>query len=211
MRGPRRPEIVQITAAAMSASAGITVSKTIVLVGLMGAGKSSIGRRLAQRLGLAFVDADHEIEQAAGCSIDDIFQRLGEAYFRDGERRVIARLLDRPPHVLATGGGAFMDGQTRASIAAKGISVWLRADLDLLLDRVSRRNNRPLLKKGEPREILERLINERYPVYALADICVESGSGPADETVDRVIAALMPRLAEPASEADSIPRVATGP
>ncbi|MBM3600785.1 MAG: shikimate kinase [Alphaproteobacteria bacterium] len=195
----------------MSAPSGLVVTKCIVLVGLMGAGKSSIGRRLAQRLGLAFVDADHEIEQAAGCSIEDMFQRHGEAYFRDGERRVIARLLDRPPHVLATGGGAFMDPQTRSSIAAKGISVWLRADIELLLERTARRNNRPLLKKGDPRDILERLMNERYPVYALADICVDSGPGPADETVDRVIAELTPRLAAVAGEGDSTPRVASAP
>ena len=193
----------------MSALTGLTVSKTIVLVGLMGAGKSSIGRRLAQRLGLAFVDADHEIEQAAGCSIEDMFQRHGEAYFRDGERRVIARLLDRPAHVLATGGGAFIDPQTRAAIAAKGISVWLRADLDLLLERTARRNNRPLLKKGEPRDILQKLINERYPIYALADVCVDSVSGPAEETVDRVLSSLADRLAGPAAAVSSARPVAS--
>jgi shikimate kinase len=184
----------------MSAPTGLTIPKTIVLVGLMGAGKSSIGRRLAQRLGLGFVDADHEIEQAAGCSIEEIFQRHGETHFRDGERRVIQRLLERPAHVLATGGGAFMDPQTRAAIAGRGISVWLRADLELLIERTSRRNNRPLLKKGEPREILQKLVDDRYPVYALADICVDSGSGPPEEMVDRMIEALCQHLAQAARE-----------
>ncbi|HEX2115672.1 MAG TPA: shikimate kinase, partial [Alphaproteobacteria bacterium] len=130
----------------MPAAEAGRVERTIVMVGLMGAGKTSIGRRLAQRLGLAFVDADHEIEQAAGCTIEEIFERYGEAAFRDGERRIIQRLLERPPHVLATGGGAFMDPETRARIKEAGISVWLKADLDVLVRRVSRRNNRPLLK-----------------------------------------------------------------
>ncbi|MSP87597.1 MAG: shikimate kinase [Alphaproteobacteria bacterium] len=168
----------------------LTIPRTVVLVGLMGAGKSAIGRRLAQRLGLAFIDADQEIELAAGCTIEEIFQRHGEAHFRDGERRVIQRLLERPPHVLATGGGAFIDSQTRAEIAARGISVWLRADLDLLVERTVRRQNRPLLKKGDPREILQKLMTDRYPVYAAAEICVDSGSGPPEEMVDRVIDAL---------------------
>ena len=174
----------------MTSPIELTIPRTVVLVGLMGAGKSAIGRRLAQRLGLAFVDADQEIELAAGCTIEEIFQRHGEAHFRDGERRVIQRLLERPPHVLATGGGAFMDNQTRVAIAARGISVWLRADLDLLVERTARRQNRPLLKKGEPREILQKLMNDRYPVYAEAEICVDSGSGPPEEMVDRVIDAL---------------------
>lgn len=160
------------------------------MVGLMGAGKTSIGRRLAQRLGLPFVDADHEIETAAGCTIEEIFERFGEAAFRDGERRIIQRLLERPAHVLATGGGAFMDAETRARIKAAGISVWLRADIDVLLRRVERRTNRPLLKRGEPRAILAKLMEQRYPVYAEADICVDSIDGPADATVDRVVMAL---------------------
>lgn len=164
--------------------------KTIVMVGLMGAGKTSIGRRLAARLGLPFVDADDEIEAAAGSSIEDIFDRLGEANFRDGERRVIARLLDGPPIVLATGGGAFMDAETRGRIAATGISVWLRADIDKLLRRTSRRNDRPLLKSGDPREILVRLMKQRHPIYQLADIVVDSFDAPAEETLRHVLDAV---------------------
>ncbi|RJF90012.1 shikimate kinase [Oleomonas cavernae] len=154
----------------------------------MGAGKSSIGRRLAQRLHVPFIDADTEIEAAAGCSIDEIFERHGEAAFRDGERRVIARLLaDHSPHILATGGGAFMDPETRTAIKAAATSIWLRADLDVLLKRVKKRNNRPLLKRGDPREILERLISSRYPVYAQADLTVESLDGPHEQVVEAVI------------------------
>ena len=164
--------------------------KTIALVGLMGVGKTSIGRRLAQRLELPFADADAEIEAAAGTSIEEIFQRHGEAAFRDGERRVMARLLDAPPRVLAAGGGAFMDASTRALLRSRAITVWLRADLEVMLARVSRRNNRPLLKAGDPRAVLERLIAERYPVYAEADFTVDSIDGPPDATVERVIAAL---------------------
>lgn len=164
--------------------------KTLVLVGLMGAGKTSIGRRLAARLDLPFVDADAEIEAAAGCTIDEIFARFGEQSFRDGERRVITRLLDDPVHILATGGGAFMDAETRRHIVEKGISLWLRADLDLLLARTARRNNRPLLKQGDPREILDRLIAVRYPVYARADIVVDSADVPLEEMVERVLTAL---------------------
>src|SRR5215472_3510211 len=128
--------------------------RPVVLVGLMGAGKSSIGRRLAQRLDLPFVDADKEIETAAGCTIEEIFERFGEAAFRDGERRVILRLLDQPPHVLATGGGAFMDAAVRTRVREVATSVWLHADIELLLKRVSRRSNRPLLKGGDPRAVL---------------------------------------------------------
>ena len=166
------------------------VDRSIVFVGLMGAGKSAIGRRLASRLGMPFVDADAEIERAAGCSITDIFEMHGEAAFRDGERRVIARLLARPPHVLATGGGAFMDPETRAAIRARGISIWLRADLELLVSRVSRRSNRPLLAGGDARAILEGLIAARHPVYAEADIIVESMDGPHEQTVQTVLGAL---------------------
>lgn len=165
--------------------------KTVVLVGLMGAGKSAVGRRLAGRLGLPFVDADTEIEAAAGCTIEEIFRRDGEAIFRQGERRIIARLLgERPVHVLATGGGAFMDPDTRAVIRSRAVSVWLRADLEMLLHRTARRGNRPLLKQGDPREILQRLMDVRYPVYAEADITVDSDERPPEQTADRVVAAL---------------------
>lgn len=180
-------------------------TRSIVLVGLMGAGKSAIGRRLATRLGMPFVDADTEIELAAGCSIEDIFEMHGEQAFRDGERRVIARLLARPPHVLATGGGAFMDPDTRAVIRARCISIWLRADLDLLVARVSRRGNRPLLADGEPRTILQRLINERYPIYAEADIVVDSVDGPHEQTLQAVLGALDDYVEADQGEADSTP------
>jgi len=144
----------------------------VVLVGLMGAGKSTVGRRLAEKLGLRFMDADQEIEQAAGKTIPEIFADHGEAYFRDGERKVIARLLDSGPAVLATGGGAYMNPETRDLIKLKGVSVWLKADLPLLLRRVSRRSNRPLLKTGDPEGVLRRLMEERYPIYANADITI---------------------------------------
>ncbi|HWE73435.1 MAG TPA: shikimate kinase [Stellaceae bacterium] len=171
--------------------------KTIALVGLMGAGKSSIGRRLGQALGLPFVDADSEIEAAAGASIEEIFARDGEAVFRGGERRVISRLLDGSAQVLATGGGAFMDPITRGLIRERAISVWLRADLETLLVRVGRRNNRPLLKTGDPRAVLTRLIDERYPVYAEADITIDTVDGPPEATLGKVIAALDRFLAVP--------------
>ena len=164
--------------------------RTIVLVGLMGAGKSKIGRRLAARLNLPFFDSDHEIEMAAGESIEEIFANRGERVFRDGERRVIARLLAQPVHVLATGGGAFMDEMTRAVIERRGVSLWLRADLDVLVSRVSRRSDRPLLKVGDARMVLGELIEQRYPVYAEANAMIESGEGPPESTVTRAIAAL---------------------
>ena len=165
-------------------------SRAIVLVGLMGAGKSKIGRRLAARIGLPFFDSDPEIEAAAGETIEEIFANRGERVFRDGERRVIARLLAQPVHVLATGGGAFMDPATRQTIARRGVSLWLRADLDVLVARVLRRSNRPLLKQGDPRAILAELIARRYPVYAEADVAVDSGDGSPETTVARAIAAL---------------------
>jgi shikimate kinase len=171
-------------------SGEIAVDRPLVLVGLMGAGKSCIGRRLAQRLRLPFVDADREIEQAAGCSIPEIFSRHGEQAFRDGERRVILRLLESPPFVLATGGGAFMDPRTRAVIREKAISVWLRADLDLLVRRTGRRGDRPLLQVDDPRAKLAELITTRYPIYAEADLTVDSQDGPPDATLERVLAAL---------------------
>lgn len=173
----------------------LDVPQTVVLIGLMGAGKTCIGSRLADRLGLAFVDADVEIELAAGCSISDIFEIYGEDAFRDGERRVIRRLLGSPFHVLATGGGAFMDAETRAAIGRQAISIWLRADLDLLVSRVGRRDHRPLLKQGNRREVLEALIAERHPVYGEADIVVDSVDGPPEITVERVRTAIEAYLA----------------
>ena len=164
--------------------------RTIVLVGLMGAGKSKVGRRLALRLGLPFSDSDPEIEAAAGETIEEIFANRGEQVFRDGERRVIARLLAQPVQVLATGGGAFMDPMTRSLIGRRGVSLWLRADLDTLVTRVLRRNDRPLLKRGDPRVILAELMERRHPIYAEADLTVDSGAGSPEVTVNRLIAAL---------------------
>lgn len=167
----------------------------IVLVGLMGAGKTSVGRRLAARLGRPFVDADREIESAEGLTVSEIFAERGEAWFRGRERRAIADLLAGEDLVLATGGGAFMDPETRRAIRRRGVSVWLKAGLDTLLERVSRRRTRPLLAAGDPRATLESLIAARYPVYAEADATVESGDAPHDETVDRILAALAARAA----------------
>ena len=164
--------------------------RTIVLVGLMGAGKSKVGRRLALRLGLPFSDSDPEIEAAAGETIEEIFANRGEQVFRDGERRVIARLLAQPVQVLATGGGAFMDPMTRSLIGRRGVSLWLRADLDTLVARVLRRSDRPLLKRGDPRVILAELMERRHPIYAEADLTVDSGAGSPEVTVNRLIAAL---------------------
>jgi shikimate kinase len=171
------------------------LDKTIVLVGLMGAGKSCVGKRLAACLGLPFVDADREIEAAAGgCSISDIFAIHGEKVFRDGERRVIQRLLGNPMHVLATGGGAFMDPSTRALIKERALSIWLRAELEQLLKRIGRRNDRPLLQNVDPRAKLAELIEVRYPVYAEADLTVESADGPPEVTVQRVLHAIETEL-----------------
>jgi shikimate kinase len=167
-------------------------TRSIVLVGLMGAGKSTVGRRLAQKLGLPFRDADNEIEAAAGMSIPDIFSIHGEGYFRDGERRVIARLLQEGPMVLATGGGAFMNEETRARIAESGISIWLRADLDVLMRRVRKRATRPLLQNADPEGTMRQLMEKRHPVYALADLTVESHEAPHD----RVVVEIMGVLAE---------------
>lgn len=164
--------------------------RSIVLVGLMGAGKSTVGRRLGNALKLPFHDADQEIETAAGCSITDFFERYGEPAFREGERKVIARLLAGPRHVLATGGGAFMDPTTRALIKRLGFSVWLRADIGLLMERVLKRPTRPLLKNDDPRATMERLMAERYPVYAEADLTVDSNGGPHDAIVQRILSHL---------------------
>lgn len=165
--------------------------KTIVLVGLMGAGKTSIGRRLAKRLEVPFFDSDMEVESAAGCHIKEILDLFGEDAFLNGEYRVITRLLEQDPHVLATGGGSFMNPQTRLQIKEKAISVWLKADLDTLVARVSRRTDRPLLEDAtQHRTTLEEFIAERYPVYGEANVIVQTFDEPTNTTVDRVITAL---------------------
>jgi shikimate kinase len=166
------------------------LTRTVALVGMMGAGKSSIGRRLSARLAVPFKDADGEIEHAAGCTISEIFERFGEPAFRNGERKVIARLLADPPHIMATGGGAFMDPSTREKLKAGAVTIWLRAPVDVLLARVSRRDNRPLLRTGDPRATLERLMDERAPTYALADHTLDSQDEPHTTTVERIVALL---------------------
>ncbi len=163
------------------------LDRPVVLVGMMGVGKSTVGRKLAALLGLPFCDADDEIEQAAQMSVSEIFERFGESYFRDGERRVIARLLTGGPSVIATGGGAFAQEETRKLILDGGIAVWLDSDLDTLVERVGRRDTRPLLKNGDPREIVARLKTEREPFYAEAPIHVSSSSGPHGEAVKRIV------------------------
>jgi shikimate kinase len=168
----------------------LNLAKPVVLVGLMGAGKTTVGRRLALRLHLPFTDADEEIEKAAGLSIADMFARYGEAAFRDGERRVIQRLMSGPVQVIATGGGAFVDEQTRTQILAHGIAIWMKADVDVLVERTARRDIRPLLRQGNPREILTDLLAKRTPAYEQAPIHVISERGPHDHSVDRIIAAL---------------------
>ncbi len=165
-------------------------TRSIVLVGLMGAGKSTVGRRLAQTLKLPFRDADHEIEAAAGMTIPDIFSMHGEEHFRDGERRVIARLLQEGPMVLATGGGAFMNEETRQNVAEHGISIWLKADLDVLMRRVRKRDTRPLLRNADPEGTMRKLMEIRYPVYALADLTIDSHEAPHDRVVADIIKAL---------------------
>jgi shikimate kinase len=170
--------------------------RTIALVGLMGAGKTTIGRRLARALGVPFRDADEEIERAAGLSVQEIFDRHGEREFRRGEMRVIARLLEEAPHVLATGGGAFIQADTRALLRERAVTVWLRADLDTLMKRVSRRDHRPLLKQEDPAAVMRRLMEERYPVYAEADVVVDTTSGPHGGAVRAVIEALKAWKAE---------------
>jgi len=169
------------------------LSRTVALVGMMGAGKSSVGRRLSARLNVPFKDADSEIELAAGCPIPEIFDRFGEPAFREGERKVIARLLCESPFVLATGGGAFIDPETRAKLKARAVTVWIKAPVDVLMARVQRRDNRPLLKTADPRGTLERLLTDRAPIYAEADIAVESEEGPHAMTVDRILSALKRR------------------
>lgn len=164
---------------------------TIVFIGMMGAGKTSVGRRLAHRLGLPFVDSDDEIVTASGMSIPQFFEQYGEAEFRKGERKVIARLLEQPVQVLSTGGGAYMDPETRALIQSKAIAIWLHADPAILVERATRHNDRPLLQGGNPHDLMIKLLETRSPVYALADITINSDNHPIDETVDRVIKALI--------------------
>jgi len=167
-----------------------SVDKTIVLVGLMGVGKTTVGRRLAKRLALDFADSDAEIEKAAGMTVADIFDAYGEEDFRSGERRVIARLLDGTPQVVATGGGAFINTETRQLIKQSGISVWLDADIDVLVERTGRRDTRPLLQSGDPKTILRQLAEVRGPIYAEADLEIKSNIGPHDKVVDHIIKAL---------------------
>ena len=186
--------------AASSTLGGLT-ARPIVLVGLMGAGKTTVGRRLASALDLPFIDADAEIEAAAGSTVEEIFARHGEGAFREGERRVISRLLSDGPMVLATGGGAYIDPGTRAAIKEKGTSIWLRADIDVLMRRVGKRNNRPLLKTDNPRRVMEQLIEKRYPVYAEADIIIDSREGPHEYMVRTIIAALSDHAVRLKSEA----------
>lgn len=170
-----------------------TLSRPVVLVGLMGAGKSTIGRRLASVLGLPFIDSDNEIVEAAGCSIADIFEMYGEAIFRDLEQRVLLRLISSEPCIIATGGGAFINPAIRTAIKEKAISVWLKADLDILLERVSRRDTRPLLKTGDKGAILSKLMDERYPIYGEADIIIDSNAGLHEAVVDNILGVLKKR------------------
>ena len=170
--------------------------KSIVLVGMMGAGKSSIGRRLANVLHLPFVDADAEIEKAANLTIPEIFAHYGETHFREGERRVVARLLATGPKVLATGGGAFMSEETREQCRAHGVTIWLKADVSVLLERVRKKGNRPLLQNPDPEAVLQRLLAEREPIYGLADISIASRDGPHQALVGEIVAALDTYLRE---------------
>ena len=171
----------------------IRLKRTVALVGMMGAGKSSLGRRLASRLEVPFRDADTEIETAAGCSINEIFARFGEPAFRDGERKVVARLLGLPAHVLATGGGAFADDATRARIKDEAVSVWINVPLKVLIERVGRRDTRPMLKDGDPAEIMTRLYQEREPLYAQADLTISSEDSPHQAAVESIVALLRDR------------------
>jgi shikimate kinase len=202
-----------VTGAPISETAIVAAlgSRSVVLVGMMGAGKSSIGRRLAGRLCIPFADADGEIEVAHRMAIPDIFSTYGEAYFRSGETRVIARLLDSGPQVLATGGGAFMNADTRGAISANGISVWLKAEFDVLMRRIKRRQDRPLLRTEDPGETLRGLMAERYPAYAQADITIQSREVPHEKIVDEIVGALAERLApnvdapDAVTDGDSVP------
>src|ERR1700720_4104459 len=191
------PETAIPASAGPSQEAEITAAlgtRSVVLVGMMGTGKSTVGRRLSGRLGLPFLDADIEIEAAAGMSISDIFETHGEPHFRDGEARVIARLLDSGPAVLATGGGAFMREETRNRIRDKAVSIWLKADADVIMKRVKRRADRPLLQTADPAATIGRLIEEREPVYRHADITIWSRDVPHEKIVDECVEALHARL-----------------
>lgn len=184
------PERVRAVKAALG-------QRSIVMVGLMGCGKTSVGRRIGQQLGMPFVDADAAIEEAAGKTIKEIFDDHGETYFRDGERRVIQRLLRTPAQVLATGGGAYMNAETRAGIAAAGVAIWLKAELPLLMKRVMKRSNRPLLQAKDPEAVMRNFITMRYPVYAEAPVIVESRDLPHDIMAARAIEALADYLLPP--------------
>ncbi|UTW55718.1 shikimate kinase [Kordiimonas sp. SCSIO 12610] len=174
----------------MSLLKKIKIDRSIVLVGLMGAGKTTVGRRLAKKLALEFVDSDHEIEKAACMSVAEIFENFGEEEFRSGERRVISRLIDGPPKIIATGGGAFINDETRNLILRDALSIWLDADIDVLVERTARRDTRPLLKNGDPRAILTELAEKRSPFYAEADLKVYSGDGPHEDVVGDILKAL---------------------
>jgi shikimate kinase len=168
--------------------------RSVVLVGLMGCGKTSIGRRMSQKLGLSFVDSDHEIEHASGMTVPEIWEKYGESYFRASEVRVISRLLDRGPVILATGGGAFMNEETRANLRAKATTIWLNADLDTLMKRVMKRQDRPLLKSADPRAVMQGLIDTRYPIYKSADLTVTTREIPQEHMADEAIRALKSSL-----------------
>lgn len=174
----------------------IPLDRPIVLVGLMGAGKSTVGRRLARRLGLPFVDSDTEIEEAAGIGTAELFERFGESDFRDGERRLVARLIDGTVRVIATGGGAFIDPRTRQLLNERAITIWLDAPVEILAERTQRRDNRPLLRRGNRADTLARLADERGPMYAEAQIHIRSGVGAHGDVVDEIIATLSEHLAK---------------
>jgi shikimate kinase len=169
--------------------AQMKLNRTIALVGMMGAGKTSVGRRLAARLEVPFRDADHEIEHAAGLTVSEIFERFGEPYFRDGERRVVARLLGEAPHILATGGGAFIDTSTRAAMKEAAFTIWLKAPIGILVSRVKKRESRPLLKDGDLQATMERLLSVREPVYAEADMTIDCIDEPHGVAVEHIVAA----------------------
>ncbi len=175
-------------------------ARVVVFVGLMGAGKTAIGRKVAQALDIPFIDSDHEIESVSRMSIPELFERYGEPEFRALEQRVIERLVHEGPRIVSTGGGAFMNAQTRAAIAEHGISVWLKADLDLLMERVAKKQNRPLLKNPDPRGVMRKLMDDRYPVYALADLTVETRDAKREIIAGEVLDALRQHLERVAAE-----------